>query len=84
MASTVNKNKTRKQPLNPPREYERLGKKIRKLRKEQEMTQEDLALKAKVSSVYVGYIETALRTPSLQILRKIAKALGVSLEELFK
>ncbi len=58
--------------------------KIRKFRHEANMTQEDLAEKVGASRVYIGYVEQGRNTPSLEILGKIAKALKVSLSDIFE
>ena len=60
-----------------------LGKKIQKRRKAINLTQEKLAEKVKISTVYVGYIEQGRYAPSLEVLEKIAKALKINLSELF-
>lgn len=60
-----------------------LSKKIRKRRKELDITQENLAEKIGVSRVYIGYLEQGRNVPSLEILEKIAKALKIKLSELF-
>lgn len=59
-------------------------KRIRKFRHEAEMTQEDLAEKVGVSRVYIGYVEQGRNTPSLEILEKIAKALKISIRDIFE
>lgn len=60
-----------------------LGKRIRKRRKALKLSQEELATRARISPVYMGYIEQGRNTPSLEVLQKIAKALGISMSELF-
>jgi len=60
-----------------------LGKKIQKRRKAINLTQEKLAEKVKISTVYVGFIEQGRYAPSLEVLEKIAKALKINLSELF-
>ena len=60
-----------------------LGKRIQKARKSIGLTQEQLAEKINVSRAYVGYIEQARNTPSLELLEKIAKILKVSIKDLF-
>jgi len=57
---------------------------IKKFRHEANMTQEDLAEKVGASRVYIGYVEQGRNTPSLEILGKIAKALKVSLSDIFE
>lgn len=60
-----------------------LGKKIQKLRKKKGLTQEELGEILGISRVYMGYIEQGRESPSLKILMKIAKKLGVKVEDLF-
>ena len=64
--------------------HKRLGRRIRTLRKELGLTQEDLAFEVGVNRSYMGFIERGERNPSLAMLNKIAKALGVSLSVLFQ
>lgn len=61
-----------------------LGKNIRNLRKEAGWTQEKLAEKAHVSVPFMTQIELARKTPSLDVIENIAKALSVSYARLFK
>jgi transcriptional regulator with XRE-family HTH domain len=49
------------------------------LRKEQGLSQEDLAHKAGIDRTYIGYIENAKHNVTLGVLQKIAKALNTSL-----
>jgi len=61
----------------------RLGAKIRKLRKQLDMTQEKLAEKAEIDTSYLGQIERGeRRSPSITIISKIANALNVKEGEL--
>jgi transcriptional regulator with XRE-family HTH domain len=60
-----------------------LGRRIRQLRKIRMMTQEQLGEKAGVDYKYLGGIERGERNPSTENLAKIAKALGVKIQELF-
>jgi transcriptional regulator with XRE-family HTH domain len=64
--------------------HKRLGRRIMTLRKELGLTQEDLAFEVGVNRSYMGFIERGERNPSLAMLKKIAKALGVSLSVLFQ
>ena len=61
-----------------------LGMRIRYLRKQKGMSQLDLALEAEVNKNYISDLERGSRNPSILILEKISKALGVSLEILFQ
>ncbi len=55
---------------------------LQQLRESKGMTQRDLAAKAKVTPGYIAQLEMGLRNPSLASLQKLAKALGVSMDEL--
>jgi transcriptional regulator with XRE-family HTH domain len=54
-----------------------LGKNVRRLRKQKKLTQEQLAFEAEIDLTYVGGIERGKRNPSLLVMVRIAKALGV-------
>lgn len=60
-----------------------LGKKVQKLRKEQNLTQEELAHQLGISRVYMGYIEQGRESPSLKLLMKISRKFNVKVEDLF-
>lgn len=60
------------------------GKYIQKVRKEQHLTQEDLAYKANLYSIYIGHIETGTYAPSIFVVWKIAQVLKMDLKELLK
>lgn len=60
----------------------KIGKSIRKIREEKEITQEQLALEAGLNRAYIGYIERGERNPTLKTPEKIAKILKVSTKEL--
>jgi len=63
----------------------KFGKKIIELRHQKGFTSQiALANKAGMDRTYVGGIERGERNPTFEILEKLAKALGVSLEELFR
>ncbi len=61
---------------------QKLGLKIRKFRKQKEITQEKLAELAKIDYSYLNLIENGNRNPSIKVITKIARALGVSPKEL--
>lgn len=63
--------------------YEKLGNKIRDLRRKANLSQEELAEKAKLDLTSVSEIESGLRNPSLKTLHKISSALSLSLKEIF-
>ncbi len=64
--------------------HKRFGQRLKILRKEQGMTQEDLAFKVGVDRSYMGFIERGEKNVTLKRLVDIAKAFRVSLSELFK
>ena len=60
----------------------RLGGGIRKHRKMAGLTQEKLAEKVDINPVYMGQIERGFRVPTVDVLLRIARALGVRLRDL--
>ena len=62
----------------------RFGERVRELRKERGLSQEELALEAGLDRTYVGGIERGERNVSLINIGRLAKALGVSFQQLFK
>lgn len=61
----------------------RLGRKIQKMRKQYLITQEEFAEKLEISRTHMGHIEQGRKSPSMQLLDKIAKALKVKPKDLF-
>ena len=59
-----------------------LGERIRKLRKKQGISQEELGFRAKLHRTYIGSIERAEQNVSIDNIQKIAKALKVSPQDL--
>ncbi len=62
----------------------KFGKKVREKRVALHLTQEELAERAGVHRTYIGMIERAEKNITLGNIDKIAKALGVPLDELVK
>lgn len=60
-----------------------LGNRIRYLRSEAALSQEQLALKAGIAPSFLGEIERGIKKPSIDTIEKIAIALEISLSELF-
>lgn len=58
---------------------ELIGKKLKKMRLNNDMTIEGLANKSQVSSNMISRIERGLTTPSVEILMKLAGAFGMSI-----
>jgi len=63
---------------------ERFAVRLRQLRKSKGITQAELAKKAGVSRAYLSRLEMGQHDPPLSRLRKLAKALRVSLARLVK
>ncbi|HEY6434958.1 MAG TPA: helix-turn-helix transcriptional regulator [Ignavibacteriaceae bacterium] len=61
----------------------KVGQRIKQLRKELELSQEALALKADVDRTYVTDVENGRRNVSLEILEKLITALQVSFKDFF-
>ena len=61
-----------------------LGMRIKYLRTLKKWSQEDLALEAEVNKNYLSDLERGERNPTVKVLEKIAKALGISISDLFK
>ena len=61
-----------------------LGMRIKYLRSLKKWSQEDLALEANINKNYLSDLERGERNPTVKILEKLSKSLGITLEELFK
>lgn len=57
---------------------------IRHLRKQKEISQEELALRAGINTVYYGQIERGQKCPTVDTLYKIAVGLEVPLPDLLR
>ncbi len=63
----------------------RFGRRIQQLRLKKGITsQMALANKARLDRTYIGGVERGDRNIALKNIEKLAKALGISLEDLFK
>ncbi len=61
-----------------------LGMRIRYLRDQKKMTLEDLSFESNVNKNYLSDLERGNRNPTVKILERIAVALDITLEELFR
>ena len=61
----------------------KFGQRVREIRKERNLSQEELSFKADLHRTYIGMIERAEKNITLINIEKIAKALNVNLKELF-
>lgn len=62
---------------------QKLGKRIAQLRQKAELTQAQLAEASGYSEDFIGLVERGVNAPSVNGLERIAKAIKVSLKELF-
>lgn len=62
----------------------KFGNRVADVRKQRNITQEKLADMVDLHRTYIGFIEQGKRNPSIGNIQKIAKALKVSLPDLFK
>lgn len=63
--------------------YEKFGEKVKKFRKQKDLSQEDLAALIKRDPRTIVAIEAGKRNPTLQTIYKISLALKVSIADLF-
>ena len=80
--AAIGAHNTRTEEMLDLEEAESIGERIRLLREQAAMTQADLAVAIGSKQSHVCAIETDRRDPSLDVLRRIAKALGVSPDKL--
>jgi len=62
---------------------QKFGNRVRKLRKNRGWSQEEFADECGLHRTYIGAIERGERNVSLNNIHAIAKALGISVKELF-
>jgi transcriptional regulator with XRE-family HTH domain len=63
---------------------DRVGSNIQRLRREKRLSQEELADRAGIHQTYLSGVESGKRNPSVLVLDRISKALGVDAVDLFK
>jgi len=63
-------------------DYKAIGKRVRELRQQQDLSQEQLASKAEITSVYLSNLENGHGKGSLPTFLKIANALGCGVDAL--
>jgi len=62
----------------------KFGNRVRELRKNLGLSQEELGFKSNIHRTYIGAVERGEQNVSLDNIGRIAKQLKVSLSELFK
>ncbi len=62
----------------------KVGKSLRRIRKDKGVSQEQLAHGAGLYRTYIGHIETGTRLPNVFTLWRISQALGIDLSELLE
>ncbi len=62
----------------------RVSRNIQKIRREKDLSQEEVAHRADIHQTYLSGVETGKRNPSILVVERIANALGVDVSEIFK
>ncbi|MES0873271.1 MULTISPECIES: helix-turn-helix domain-containing protein [Sinimarinibacterium] len=63
---------------------ELLGVNVRRLRQTKNLTQEELCARADMGQSYLSQVESGLRSVSIDAIDKLARALGVTPDQLLK
>jgi len=63
---------------------QRLGQNLRRLRERKGWSQEEFADEASIHRTYVSGLERGVRNPTIRVVEKLAKALGVHAGQLFE
>lgn len=62
----------------------RVSGNIQRIRREKDLSQEEVAHRADIHQTYLSGVETGKRNPSILVVERIADALGVDISEIFK
>jgi len=62
----------------------RVSRNIQRIRREKDLSQEEVAHRAAIHQTYLSGVETGKRNPSILVVERIATALGVDVSEIFK
>jgi len=73
----------RDEPLSIDQQLQYAVNRIRKMRRDRDMSQLDFAIEADISQNFLACIEKGQKKPSLETLLKIASAFGVSPRSFF-
>jgi transcriptional regulator with XRE-family HTH domain len=63
---------------------ERVGLNVQRLRHKAALSQEECAHRAKIHQTYLSGVENGVRNPTVSVLGRLAKALGVEADELLR
>lgn len=61
----------------------KIAKRVKELRNQKKISQEELAHQAQLYRTYINHIESGRYSPSAYVLYKISQALGVKLSKFF-
>ena len=64
--------------------YKRLGEKLSKIRKQKELSQDELSYFSDVDRTYIAKIESGKANPSFKVLMKIARGLKIRIAYLLE
>ena len=70
--------------MRPMTVQQRVSKNIQRIRREKDLSQEEVAHLADIHQTYLSGVETGKRNPSILVVERIAKALNVDISEIFK
>jgi len=62
----------------------RVSRNIQRIRREKDLSQEEVAHRADIHQTYLSGVETEKRNPSILVVERIANALGVDVSGIFK
>jgi transcriptional regulator with XRE-family HTH domain len=62
----------------------RVGLNVQRLRRSKDLSQEELAHRADIHQTYLSGVESGKRNPSVGVLERLARGLGVDIEEFFR
>ena len=71
-------------PKRSTRTLQALADRIKKLRDERDISQEELAHRSGLSRTGMGFLETTKRWPRLDTLMSVAEGLGITVDQLLK
>ncbi|HZE87118.1 MAG TPA: helix-turn-helix transcriptional regulator [Methylomirabilota bacterium] len=64
------------------KEWKEAGERIRNIRENKNLTQEDVAIKAGITTSYFARIERGEKHPQMDVIKSIVKALNVKISDI--